>query len=191
MSGLEEIIEKIIKDAINKANSTSEEANTKASEIIEVANNDARIYIEKNMQESYLERDDIIKRKISAANLETRKMILKTKQDLISQAFEEAVIEIKSNPSKYKVLIAKMIEKAEDGDKIVISKEDKDFISDTFVQEVLAKKKIKASVSDTYGDFSGGIIIKGKYADKNMSLEVELAGIRDEKEPEIVNLLFG
>ena len=129
MSGLEEIIEKIIKDAINKANSTSEEASTKASEIIEVANNDARIYIEKNMQESYSERDDIIKRKISAANLETRKMILKTKQELISQAFEEAVIEIKSNPSKYKVLIAKMIEKAEDCDKIVNSKEDKNFIN--------------------------------------------------------------
>ncbi|NLT19111.1 MAG: V-type ATP synthase subunit E [Firmicutes bacterium ADurb.Bin080] len=191
MSGLDEIIDKIIKDAISNANSTSEEASAKASEIIEVAKNDARIFVEKNMHESYIEREDIIKRKISAGNLETRKMILQTKQELLSEAFQDAVKEIKSNPSDYKNLIAQMIKQTEEGDIVVISKEDKDIISVAFVKEILSANKIKASVLDTYGQFSGGIIIKGKHADKNMSLEVILNEIRDEREPEIAEILFG
>lgn len=190
MSGLEEIVGKIIKDARNKANSTSEEASINASETLDVANKDANIYIEKHMQESYAERDEIIRRKISLANLEVRKMLLSVKQEILSESFKNAVKEIKLNTAKYKKLIASMLEKAEDGDVVIISREDKDIITPDFVKEILKKLDKKVDVSKNLGVFQGGIILKGIEADKNMSLEVELAAIRDEYEPEIVDILF-
>lgn len=190
MSGCDEIIEKIIKDARNKANSTSEEASIKASETLSVANNDAQIFFEKNMQESYIERDEIIRRKKSSALLESRKLLLKTKQAIISKSFEQAIKEIKSDEKKYKALISKMIQKADDGDEIIISKHDKDTLSESFILESIKKTGKKVSLCGEKGDFIGGIIIKGISIDKNMTLEVELASIRDANEPKIVDMLF-
>lgn len=190
MSGCDEIIEKIIKDARNKANSTSEEASIKASETLSVANNDAQIFFEKNMQESYIERDEIIRRKKSSALLESRKLLLKTKQAIISKSFEQAIKEIKSDEKKYKALISKMIQKADDGDEIIISKHDKDTLSESFILESIKKTGKKVSLCADKGDFIGGIIIKGISIDKNMTLEVELASIRDANEPKIVDMLF-
>lgn len=190
MSGCDEIIEKIIKDARNKANSTSEEASIKASETLSVANNDAQIFFEKNMQESYIERNEIIRRKKSSALLESRKLLLKTKQAIISKSFEQAIKEIKSDEKKYKALISKMIQKADDGDEIIISKHDKDTLSESFILESIKKTGKKVSLCADKGDFIGGIIIKGISIDKNMTLEVELASIRDANEPKIVDMLF-
>jgi vacuolar-type H+-ATPase subunit E/Vma4 len=190
MSGCDEIIEKIIKDARNKANSTSEEASIKASETLSVANNDAQIFFEKNMQESYIERDEIIRRKKSSALLESRKLLLKTKQAIISKSFEQAIKEIKSDEKKYKALISKMIQKADDGDEIIISKHEKDTLSESFILESIKKTGKKVSLCGEKGDFIGGIIIKGISIDKNMTLEVELASIRDANEPKIVDMLF-
>lgn len=190
MSGIDEITGKIIKDARNKANSTSEEASIKASETLSVANNDARIFFEKKMQESYLERDEIIRRKKSSALLESRKMLLNTKQAIISKTFEQAIKEIKGDEKKYKALISKMVQKAEDGDEIIISKYDQQLLTDTIILDSIKKTGKKVSLCEQKGDFVGGIILKGIFIDKNMTLEVELAALRDAYEPQIVEKLF-
>lgn len=191
MSGKESIIEKIREDARIKANSTLEEGSKRAQEAINVARNDANIYKEKNMAESYAEREEIISRKITVAHLDVKKTILQAKKEIIDKAFEEAVKLIKSDEKGYLSLIERMLGFAEDGDEIVISEEDKKTVKKKFITDTASGYGKKVSVRSGYGSFCGGIMICGKGSDKNLTLEAELSAIRSEYEPEIAGVLFG
>ena len=116
MTGKEAIIEKIRADARQKVNSTLEEGARKAQEAIALARADVKIYKDRNMSESYAERDEIINRRITVANLDVKKLILKAKVTAIDKAFEEATKEIKADKSRYLELIKRMIKFADDGD---------------------------------------------------------------------------
>ena len=190
MTGKESIIDTIISDAQIRANSTVEEASKRGAEILGVAENDARIYREKNMAESYVERDEIIRRRITVGNLEVKKLLLKTKQNLISDAFDKALKEIKSDVKSYLKLLDGMLDCAEDGDTVTFSEEDKDIVSEKWLAGKATDKKKKLSFGG-YGKFCGGMIISGKGSDKNLTLEVELKSIREEYEPDIAGILFG
>ena len=191
MGGKEAIIEKIKAEARIKANSTLEEGAKKAKDEIEIANNDAKIYKEKNMAESYEERSNILKRKETVANLEVKKLFLQAKKEVIDKAFKEAVEAIKKDEASYKALVSRMISFAEDGDEIVVAKADEKILTEKFLTETAKKcgKEIKKfSVSDA---FEGGIVLKGNGVDKNLTLENELTAVRNEYEVEIADILFG
>jgi vacuolar-type H+-ATPase subunit E/Vma4 len=117
-------------------------------------------------------------------------MVLQTKQDILTEVFDIALSTIKSDEKNYKKLIEKMVECADDGDVVIVSKSDKELLTSEFIKKAGEKAKKKISLSKTYGDFAGGIILQGDKTDKNMTLEVELATIRDNFEPEIVEKLF-
>ena len=191
MSGKDAIIEKIRADARQKANSTLEEGNRKAQEAISIAYNDVKIYKEKNMAESYAERDEIVRRKITVANLEVKKLLLQAKKEIIDRAFEEALQAVKADKKGYEALIKRMLSFAEDGDEAVISESDKDVITAAFIASCAKEYGKKVTLSPTYGNFAGGIMLTGKGSDKNLTLEVELNAVRGEYEPAIAELLFG
>ncbi len=191
MSGKDAIIEKIRSDAQDVMTGLSEDANKKGMEIIHVAQNDAKIYAEKQMTESYAERDEIIRRRITVANLEVKKIILAAKQKVIKDAFEKAADAIRADKKRYEKMLAGMVQCADDGDVITFSEKDKGLVTDAWFASVIKKMDKKPKKSDTYGDFSGGILIAGKGSDKNFTLEVELSGVREDYEPQIAKLLFG
>ncbi len=191
MKGKEAIIDRIIKDAQKIANSTLEEGGQNAQQIIADAENDAKIYRAKNHQESTREREDILRRRITVANLEVKKLLLAAKQQVIGKAFEESITALRSDEEGYKKLLECMLSHAEDGDVLTVSKLDKNILTKEFVDKVAKKKGIALKINKQYGDFCGGILLSGKNADKNLTLEVELASLRDEIEPEIAAMLFG
>lgn len=191
MTGKEAIIAKIMADAQRKANSTLEEGSKKALEIISVAHNDAKIYKDKHMAESYVERDEIVKRKITVANLEVKKSLLKVKKTMIDKAFDEALVEIKKEKDAYLALIERMLSFAEDGDVVTIAESDKNVVKKTWVTERAKKLGKIITVNKEYGNFAGGIILSGSGSDKNLTLEVELDSVRDIYEPQIAELIFG
>lgn len=191
MSGKDAIIEKIRADAMQKANSTLEEGTKKAQEAISIAYNDAKIYKEKNMAESFAERDEIVRRKITVANLEVKKLLLQAKKEVIDKAFVEAIDAVKQDTEGYKALIKRMLSFAEDGDEVVLSQTDKDVLTPAFIGECAKGYGKKITVSSSYGKFAGGIVLSGKGSDKNLTLEVELNSVRSEYEPAIAQLLFG
>ena len=49
----------------------------------------------------------------------------------------------------------------------------------------------KISLSKKHGDFIGGVILSGEKFDKNLTLEVEFEEIKQQKELEITQILFG
>lgn len=191
MTGKEAIIDKIRADARQKANSTLEEGTKKAQEAISIAYNDAKIYKEKNMAESYAERDEIVRRKITVANLEVKKLLLQAKKQVIDKAFSEAISAVKEDKEGYKALIKRMLSFAEDGDEVIVSESDKESITPDFIAKCAKEYGKKITFSPTYGTFAGGIILSGKGSDKNLTLEVELTNIRSEYEPAIADILFG
>lgn len=190
MTGKEAIVEKILADARAIANSTLEEAGKRGSEIIGVAQSDAKIYREKNMAESYTEREEIIRRRMTVGNLEVKKLLLKKRQDIMTQAFDGALKAIKADVKGYLKLLDGMLANAEDGDTVFLSESDRDLVGEKWLLGKANEKKLDISFGG-YGGFSGGMIIAGKGSDKNLSLDVELKTVREEYEPEIAGILFG
>lgn len=191
MSGKDAIIEKIRSDAQEVITGVSEDANKKGMEIIHAALDDAKIYTDKQMNDSFAERDEIIRRRITVANLEVKKILLASKQQIMENAFNEALDAIKADKKKYEEILIGMMKCADDGDEITFSIRDKSLATDKWFASACEKAKKKLKKSAAWGDFSGGILIAGKISDKNFTLEVELASIREEHEPEIAKLLFG
>ncbi|MFA6867326.1 MAG: V-type ATP synthase subunit E family protein [Clostridia bacterium] len=191
MTGSEAIVNKIIGDARKVVNSTLEEANASAQDTLDLARNDEKIYLKKNMQESYAERDETVRRRITVANLEVKKIILKSKQDLIDKAFQQAIEEVKADSKVYKDYIASLLTFAQDGDEVIIAESDKKLITKAFIGEIAKSIDKKISVAKEYGNFCGGIVLSAKGTDKNLSLEVELSSVRDEFEPKIAKIMFG
>ncbi len=190
-SGKDAIIQKIKDDAIVKANSTLEEGAARAKTTIDSALRDADIYKQRNMTESYRERDEIIKRKMTVASLKVKKLVLQAKKQVVDKAFDEAVKLIKADEKAYKDLIERMLSFVEDGDEIVLSVSDKKLISDEFVKETVKKLGMKATIAKERGAFKGGIKLVGKNTDKNLTLEAELAEFRREEESVVAQILFG
>lgn len=189
MTGKEAIIEKILADARAIANSTLEEAGKRGSEIIGVAQRDAEIYREKNMKESYAEREETVRRRITAANLEVKKTLLAAKQALISEAFDKAVEDIRADKKTYLKLLDGMLDCAADGDTVTFSESDKDIISKKWLDGKAADRNIKLNFGG-FGNFRGGMIISDGGSDKNLSLEVEIKSVREIYEPQIADILF-
>lgn len=190
MNGKEAIIEAILSDARTKANSTLEEAGKRGDEILSVAENDARIYREKNMSESYAEREEIVRRRITVGNLEVKKTILATKQEIVAEAFSKAIDEIRADVRGYLALLSGMLENAEDGDVVTFAEADRSLVGEKWLKGKADESKKKLAFGG-YGDFAGGIVLSGNGSDKNLSLEVELASVKEKFEPEIAGILFG
>lgn len=190
-NGKDAIIRKIKEDAIIKANSTLEEGAARAKTTIDNAVRDADVYKRDNMAESYVERDEIIKRKTTVASLEVKKLVLQAKKQVVDKAFDEAAKLIKSDEKAYKNLIERMLSFVEDGDEIVLSEFDEKLVSDEFVEKTVKKLGKKATISEKRGSFKGGIKLVGKNTDKNLTLEAELAEFRREEESVVAQILFG
>lgn len=190
-NGKDAIIRKIKEDAIIKANSTLEEGAARAKTTIDNAVRDADVYKRDNMAESYVERDEIIKRRTTVASLEVKKLVLQAKKQVVDKAFDEAAKLIKSDEKAYKNLIERMLSFVEDGDEIVLSEFDEKLVSDEFVEKTVNKLGKKATISEKRGSFKGGIKLVGKNTDKNLTLEAELAEFKREEESVVAQILFG
>lgn len=79
---------------------------------------------------------------------------------------------------------------ADDGDVVVISENDKNVLTKAVFDKISAKIGKKLTLSDTFGNFKGGVMLLGKGVDKNLTFESELALLRDEVEPEVAKIMF-
>lgn len=193
MSGKDSIIEKILSDAKVTSEKTIEEARLKADEIVSSAKSQAEEYKSKEVAVAEASISDILKRKVTVANLEVRKIILQSKQEVIDRVFKDALESITSLPKdEYKSLIFGMLKaEAQDNDIVTVSARDKDIITAAFILDAGKKLNKKLRMNETYGNFNGGIILTSGAYDKNLTLDVELGMLREEMEPEIAATIFG
>jgi len=195
---IKDIKEKIISDAKNEANKIIKEANSKAKEIKEKAEKESsEIKVEilnKINQEIVLKKGKII----TEANLEAKKNILSTKQEIIDNTFNKALDKIIRLDNKlYRKFIKKIIlDNVEKGDEtIFISLSDKDKISKDFIQEINREletkgKKGNLNLSSSYLQIKGGAVIGSNNIRKNSSLELIFKKVREDLGIEISQYLF-
>ena len=135
--------------------------------------------------------EEVIKRRLTVADLDVRKIILKAKQDAIGEVLKEAYEKLCAlKKTEYLKLVEKTVGQAADiGDEIVLSSDGVINKEDVKKLGVFSAKKL--SVSEKAGDFKGGVYLIGKTCDKDLTFKALIENGKDEFISEISEELFG
>lgn len=184
------VINKIINDAQAAAGQLINEAKAKAEGIISAAQKSAAAYKERSLAGGE-ERAAALERGRSVDALDTRRNLSACKSALIDEVFSAAAKALKEDKKAYKDYLTRVIKaSAEDGDEVIICKEDEKTITPAFISSVAKSCKKKIKLSAERGEFIGGVILSGSRYDKNLTLEEDMRLIREECEPLVVKALF-
>jgi len=188
----EAIIDKILSDANLKADAIIGEANEKADEIISIAAAQCKEYLQQNNAEIDKLTLDIDARSRSVAELDTRKLLLAAKTQVLDSVYAKTLEKLRNlDKEQYSALIFSMLENAKDGDVVTISEREKDIITKESLADFAKKKGISLTLADKFGDFDGGVVISENGVDNNFTLEVEVALLREQTETKIAKEIFG
>ena len=186
---MSDIVTQILEGAQYMATAVIVEAKAEAEKVIANAKAEAEAFLQKSREEIEALKDETIKRRITVAHLEARKILLAAKKKALDDIFARAAEAITSLPKEqYLAIIEGMLSHAEDGDTVKIARKDKAVITSAFIAGVAKEKDI--SNPSEYADISGGIILSGGEVEKNLSLDVELRAFREELEPRVAAKLF-
>lgn len=188
MNGKEAIIEKIISDAKSKSNEMLSLANAKAKDISNEAQSQSDQRFELTKKTLAEQNSENLRRRMLVAQLDGKKLSLKMRQELLSDAFFQAREQVKALPKeKYLALISRLIKQyAEQDENVVICKNDAEKIDQKFLDTFMLNLKL----SEKFGDFDGGIVLCKRGYDKNLTLDVLMKELREQKEDEVANCLF-
>jgi V/A-type H+-transporting ATPase subunit E len=198
MTGTERIKEKIIEDAKTKAQSIEEQAKQEARILMEQAFAESEQKRAELLEKAKADGETLHKRLVAVAELDGRKELLKTKQELIEEAFQRALEKIcLMTDQDYQALLERMIAEAagnEDGE-IMLSEKDAKRMNDRFVGNINRRiadsgKNGTVKLSDRFIETSGGFILKYGEVEINSTFEILFDMLRMELEPDIVRILF-
>ncbi len=192
MDGQQKIIDKILSDATHDAGEMLSEALKKAEALVAAKQAEADAEYDLSVEEARKAGEEVVRRRLTVADLEVKKLLLSAKKQAVDEAFEESLKKLLALPKEeYTVLVGSMIASAaDDGDVVVISENDKNVLTKAFFDKISAKIGKKLTLSDTFGNFKGGVMLLGKGVDKNLTFKSELALLRDEVEPEVAKIMF-
>ena len=192
MDGQQKIIDKILSDATHDAGEMLSEAVKKAEALVAAKQAEADAEYDLSVEEARKAGEEVVRRRLTVADLEVKKLLLSAKKQAVDEAFEESLKKLLALPKEeYAALVESMIASAaDDGDVVVISENDKNVLTKAFFDKISAKIGKKLTLSDTFGNFRGGVMLLGKGVDKNLTFESELALLRDEVEPEVAKIMF-
>jgi V/A-type H+-transporting ATPase subunit E len=192
MGALENITERIKKDASSKANKTIANAKKEADEILKRANEE----LEKEKKALEIETEKIIKiqknRAVSEAKLEARKMNLAAKEEVITKAFELANERLKNlGPTETQGYLKKAITDAVAllGNDVEVRCNEKDASTISGIAKGISST---ISVSSTGVDFLGGCVVRAKNqtAQIDATFEGVMKRIRGDLRRDVANILF-
>ena len=192
MDGQQKIIDKILSDAKHDAGEMLSEALKKAEALVAAKQAEADAEYDLSVEEARKAGEEVVRRRLTVADLEVKKLLLSAKKQAVDEAFEESLKKLLALPKEeYAALVGSMIASAaDDGDVVVVSENDKNVLTKAFFDKISAKIRKKLTLSDTFGNFRGGVMLLGKGVDKNLTFESELALLRDEVEPEVAKIMF-
>lgn len=189
---MNKIAEKIISDASAKAEELVKEARMKAKVISDGALAEIRELERAAKAERAAYAEGAMAAAKVSAELELKRRRLSAEKAVLDELYAAAEKEIAvMKKEEYLKIIEKMLSYADDGDEVLIAESDKARITEKFIKETAKKRGIALTLSKDFAPISGGVILKGKYADKNLSLSEDFRELRSETEPGIWRALFG
>lgn len=191
MNSQQTIIEKIIGDANAAAQAELAQAQSQKDVILSDAKTKASAVHSATEASLQTIKSEIISRRKTVAQIDAKKLLLGTKKQLIEQAFKSALSKLAvMDKKRYLSIVADMLNEADDNDTVIISKNDDGIITANFIKKCAEKRGIKLVLSDSFGDFEKGIVLRGEQCDKNFTFDLELQRLQEAIESEVAVLLF-
>ena len=189
MNGKENIINKILADADSKYKSIVEDAVKRAEALIADAESSAEQ--EKNALDGKIAvmRKEKASNRLATAELDARKYALRKKQDLIDLCYDRAYESLKKLPQKERLgFIENLIDEyAEEGETVMVSKADKELVTQKFLDGFNKKLKLcKDALKE-----EGGMVLIGEGYEKDLTLKRVVAYMRERTESKVAAVLFG
>ncbi|HBV67420.1 MAG TPA: hypothetical protein DEF04_04005 [Clostridiales bacterium] len=191
---IENITANILNEARHNAEASLMNADKTKNEIIDNARKEADVLKNAAAEKAVKEAESLKSRKISAAELQGRKMMLSAKQEAIRKSFQKALEKLKSMPEeKYIDFLTNQITKVpyEDG-MIILNKSDREKIGEKLIKSINDNqlKSDKFSLSSETSNSSGGFILRSGSVEINSTFETILDSVKDELTNEVANALF-
>lgn len=190
---IENITANILKDANENAQISLNNAEKTKNDIVNNALNEAEAIKKAAAEKAEKDSESLKSRKVSAAELQKRKMMLTAKQDAIKKSFDVALQKLKSMPEdKYIDFLTKEISKVPYNEgMIILNKQDRDKIGEKLVKAVNEKLNAeKFKLSNETVNSLGGFVLKSGAVEINSTFETLLDSMKDELTNEVANALF-
>lgn len=190
---IEKITSKIISDAENAAKVTLDEAKAEGDAIIAKAEAEVAQILKQAEETGLAEKEKMVTRRKSVADIDGRKMILEEKQKLIQQCFDGAVQQIVSMDKKAYIdflvhLVAKTGEK--EGE-LILNEKDAAAIGTELVQAIAkADKDSKITLSKETKKIQGGFLLKNGSVYINGTIEALIDEAKEDLIGEAAGQLF-
>jgi V/A-type H+-transporting ATPase subunit E len=190
---VENITANILSDAKQIAEVSLANAEKSKEEIINKAKYDAEAIRQAAREKVNKDAENLKSRKLSAAELQGRKMMLGAKQDAIKKSFDEALKKLSAMPEdQYIEFLTKEITNVPYSEgTIILNKKDREKIGEKLVKAVNDKLKAeKFTLSNETVNSQGGFVLKSGAIMINSTYETILNSIKDELTNEVANALF-
>lgn len=190
---IENITSKILSDAQDYANSSLMDAEKTKQEILNRAKNEAEVLIKTEAEKAANDALELKNRKVSAAELQGRKMLLSAKQEAINKSFDSAIEKLKAMPEvEYlNFLVQEVVRIPNCQGSIVLNAKDRESIGERLVKAVNEKLGAeKVALSKDTVETSGGFVLKRGKVEINSTFETLLDAMRDQLTSEIADVLF-
>ena len=193
MSGIDKIIQQIEANTAAACDSVVGAAQQKADAILSSAQEEAEQIIADGKDKTAAHVVDIKKRGDSAADLEEKRVILSTKQDIITTMLNEGLNAAKNlSKDEYFALIIKMVGKyslPEEG-VIYFGEKDTHRLPAGFVHELNNAAKGGIVLSSEFAPIDAGFILKYGGIEQNCSFDAIFAGEAENLSDKAGRLLF-
>lgn len=193
MSGIDKIIQQIEADTDRVCESVIGAARQKADGITAAAEKEAERIVADGREKTAARVADVKKRGDSAADLEEKRVMLYTKQQIISTMLQTGLSAAKSLPDdEYFDLLLKMVEKYSQPEDGVISFGEKDLkrLPDGYLDKLNQSAKGKITLSDQAAPIEAGFILKYGGIEQNCSFDAIFAGEAETLSDKAGRLLF-
>lgn len=194
MKGTEKIIAHIRSDAKEQSDAILAQAEQQCAGIRAEYDAKAKELYRERIRVGVNECQDRVDSMDRIARMEAKKGVLAVKQQMVSEAFDKALDAIVAMPEKeYAAFLAALAAKAAvaGDEEIVLNARDKAAVGTEVVKAAnAALADGKLTLSDTVGDFAGGLILRRGSVEVNCTAELLVELARGELSSDVAKLLF-
>ncbi len=218
MNGVANITEKILSEARTWADAQVADSKAQAAATAEEIAQTAATQAKNTLENAQAKAQQITERAKSQGEMDRRKMILSTKQQAVSDAFDAALQKMAGLPEEERVLMmVRLAVKYQTTDaELIFNQKDqavvgplvvatvnaiytRQAIKETFTGNILEQlKKLvsqqpvkhKVTMSTMVGNFAGGFILKEGDIENNCTFEVLVNAVHDDLEGDVTSILF-
>lgn len=195
MNGIDRITGRIDQDAQKEIDEITAQAASQADEITRSYQAQAQREAQEIVDRGRRNADERVERLASVAQLEARKMELAAKQEMLDQAFDQALEQLVNLPEgEYVSLLANLAVKASTTGReaVILSKKDRTrYGKQVVTQANESLKDGRLTLSEQTRNIKGGLILADGDVEVNCTFETLVRLQRGTLEREVAKVLFG